>query len=100
MQAVLELQNLRYTGSGVLASALAMDKLRTKRIWKGERLPTPDWRILDSVADAYGAEIIRMSPDTPLAAARRKVMVQKFARHAASRLQGLRDPTALISAWV
>lgn len=52
------------------------------------------------LADAYGAEIIRMSPDTPLAPARRKVMVQKFARHAASRLQGLRDPTALISAWV
>ena len=44
------------------------------------------------LADAYDAEIIRMSPDTPLAAARRKVMVQKFARHAASRLQAFRDP--------
>ena len=44
------------------------------------------------IADAYGAEIIRMGPDTPLAAARRKVMVQKFARHAAIRLQGFRDP--------
>lgn len=44
------------------------------------------------LADAYDAEIVRMGPDTPLAAARRKVMVQKFARHAASRLQALRDP--------
>lgn len=44
------------------------------------------------IADAYGAEIIRMGPDTPLAPARRKVMVQKFARHAAVRLQGFRDP--------
>ncbi len=44
------------------------------------------------LADAYDAEIIRMSPETPLAPARRKVMVQKFARHAASRLQALRDP--------
>ena len=44
------------------------------------------------IADAYGAEIIRMGLDTPLAPARRKVMVQKFARHAASRLQGYRDP--------
>lgn len=44
------------------------------------------------IADAYSAEIIRMGPDTPLAPARRKVMVQKFARHAASRLQGYRDP--------
>ena len=51
------------------------------------------------LADAYNAEIIRMSPDTPLAPARRKAMVQKFARHAALRLQGLRDPAALISAW-
>jgi hypothetical protein len=51
------------------------------------------------LADSYDAEIIRMSPDTPLAPARRKAMVQKFARHAALRLQGLRDPTALISVW-
>lgn len=44
------------------------------------------------VGDDYGAEILRMSPETPLAPARRKVMVQKFARHAALRLQALRDP--------
>lgn len=44
------------------------------------------------LADAYDAEIIRMGPETPLAPARRRVMMQKFARHAASRLQGLRDP--------
>lgn len=44
------------------------------------------------LADAYDAEIMRMGPNTPLPAARRKVMVQKFARHAASRLQALRDP--------
>ena len=55
VQAILDLHGIPYAGCGVLASALAMDKLRTKRIWKGERLPTPDWRILDSVADAYGA---------------------------------------------
>jgi hypothetical protein len=44
------------------------------------------------LADAHDAEIVRMSPLTPLTAARRKVMVQKFARHAALRLQGFRDP--------
>lgn len=44
------------------------------------------------IADAYDAEIIRMGPETKLAAARRKVIVQKFARHAARRLQGFRDP--------
>ena len=44
------------------------------------------------IADAYDAEIVRMGPETFLAGARRKVVVQKFARHAALRLQGLRDP--------
>jgi hypothetical protein len=44
------------------------------------------------LADPYDAEIVRMGPEAPLAPARRKVMVQKFARHAALRLQALRDP--------
>lgn len=44
------------------------------------------------IGDAYGGEIIRMGPETKLAPARRKVMVQKFAFHAARRLQNLRDP--------
>ncbi len=44
------------------------------------------------LADAYDAEIVRMGPETPLAGARRKVMLQKFARHAAARLHGFRDP--------
>jgi hypothetical protein len=44
------------------------------------------------IGDAYGAEIIRMAPETKLAPARRKVMVQKFAMTSARRLQYLRDP--------
>ena len=44
------------------------------------------------IADAYDAEIIRMSPEDKLAAARRKVIVQKFGRVAALRLNQLRDP--------
>lgn len=46
------------------------------------------------IADAYDAEIIRMAPEYKLAPARRKVLVQKFATHAARRLQALRDPGA------
>ena len=46
------------------------------------------------ISDAYDAEIIRMGPEDKIAAARRKVMVQKFAIHAARRLQALRDPNA------
>ncbi len=44
------------------------------------------------IADGYGAEIIRMGPESKLAPARRKVMVHKFAFHAARRLQAYRDP--------
>jgi len=44
------------------------------------------------IADAYDAEIIRMGEEGRLPAARRKVMVQKFARHAAIRAQSARDP--------
>ncbi len=44
------------------------------------------------IADAYDGEIIRMAPETRLAPARRKVLVRKFAIHAARCLQALRDP--------
>lgn len=41
MQGLLEQLGLPYTGSGVLGSALAMDKYRTKQLWQGLGLPTP-----------------------------------------------------------
>ena len=44
------------------------------------------------IADGYDADMIRMGPEVKLAAARRKVMIQKFARHAAVRAQAARDP--------
>lgn len=44
------------------------------------------------IADGYDAEILRMAPETRLAGARRKVVLQTFARHAALRLQAMRDP--------
>ncbi|PRY79793.1 hypothetical protein CLV80_102442 [Yoonia maritima] len=43
------------------------------------------------IADGYGAEIIRMGPQVKLAPARRKVLLQKFARHAALRALAARD---------
>ena len=49
------------------------------------------------IADAYDAEIIRMGPENRLAPARRKVIVQKFARHAALRWQAARDPGFTVS---
>jgi D-alanine-D-alanine ligase len=46
VQGVLEWLGIPYTGSGVLSSALAMDKLRTKRVWSAEKLPTPAYELL------------------------------------------------------
>ncbi len=51
------------------------------------------------VADAYDAEIIRMAAEVKLPPARRKVMVQKFARHAAIRHHAARDPQITASFW-
>ncbi len=48
------------------------------------------------LADAYGGEIIRAAPQTPLTAARRKALLLSFARLAASRLRGLTDPGQFI----
>jgi len=51
LQGALEHLGLPYTGSGVLASALAMDKLRCKRLWRGLGLPTADFVALDAHSD-------------------------------------------------
>jgi len=46
VQGLLELLDIPYTGSGVLASALAMDKLRSKQVFRACGVPTPDWVVL------------------------------------------------------
>ena len=51
VQGALEYLQLPYTGSGVLASALAMDKQRCKQLWKGIGLPTCDFIILNEDTD-------------------------------------------------
>src|SRR5450756_1295655 len=50
VQGALELLGIPYTGSGVLASSIAIDKVMTKRLWRSDGLPTPAWRQVDSVA--------------------------------------------------
>ena len=55
MQGLLECAGIPYTGSGILASALAMDKLRTKRVWLSLVLATPAHAALVSEADCHAA---------------------------------------------
>ncbi len=59
VQGALELMGIPYTGSGVMASALSMDKWRTKMVWLANHLPTPAWHILkaDTDWDAVVAEL-------------------------------------------
>jgi D-alanine-D-alanine ligase len=56
MQGALELLDIPYTGSGVMASALGMDKWRTKLLWRASGLPTADWAILDAASDFSAVE--------------------------------------------
>lgn len=51
IQSLLEILNIPYTGSGVAASALAMDKLRTKQLLQGAGLPTPLFIVMDEASD-------------------------------------------------
>ena len=51
VQGALEILGLPYTGCGVMASAISMDKLMTKRVWLGAGLPTPAYRELTADTD-------------------------------------------------
>ena len=51
LQGALELLQIPYTGCGVMASSISMDKLMTKRIWTGAGLPTPAFEILTAESD-------------------------------------------------
>jgi len=67
VQGALELMGIPYTGSGVMASAIAIDKTMTKRVWIAEGLPTPayqllharhDPRLVASLPDRFGLPLI------------------------------------------
>ena len=55
VQGALELLGIPYTGPGVMASSIAMDKTMTKRLWRADGLPTPDWRLVASLEDTVQA---------------------------------------------
>ena len=65
LQGMLEFMGLPYTGSGVLASALSMDKVMTKLLWQRLGLPTPEFRMLtadtcwDEVVDVMGTAVVK-----------------------------------------
>ena len=62
VQGALELLGIPYTGSGVMASSMAIDKVMTKRLWRADGLPTPGWHQVDSGAATEQAFIELGSP--------------------------------------
>lgn len=54
IQAILQSMNIPYTGSGVAASAIGMDKLKTKLLWAGLGLPTPTFKSITDAAQLPG----------------------------------------------
>ena len=62
VQGALELLGIPYTGSGVMASSIAMDKIMTKRIWRFEGLPTPEWRMVSSAEECAHALSVLGAP--------------------------------------
>jgi len=56
IQGALELMGIPYTGSGVMASAVGMDKWRTKLLWRSVGLPVPDFVMLDEGSDFSAVE--------------------------------------------
>jgi D-alanine-D-alanine ligase len=68
LQGALEQLGIAYTGSGVMASAIAMDKIFTKKIWQNHQLPTPGYAVLTPhtelsvVPDELGLPLIIKPP--------------------------------------
>ncbi len=61
VQGALELLGIPYTGSGVMASSISIDKAMTKRVWLAENLPTPKYVLLRR--GSYSREQVRAVPD-------------------------------------
>lgn len=66
VQGALELLGIPYTGPGVMASSIAIDKNMTKRLWLAEGLPTPAWRNVTRVAATLAAYAELAQPGQPM----------------------------------
>ena len=65
VQGALELLGIPYTGSGVMASSIAMDKVMTKRVWIAEGLPTPRYVVLPAERQSREEALSRLDTLTP-----------------------------------
>jgi D-alanine-D-alanine ligase len=109
VQGALELLGIPYTGSGVMASAIAMDKVMTKRVWVAEGLPTPRWVCLAPgeqgrdrvvrVPDELGLPLIVKPPREGSSIGVTKVLGYSQMQDAV-RLSASHDPDVLCEAFI
>ena len=92
MQGALETLGIPYTGSGVMASALAMDKWRTKLVWLASGIPTPRYRVVDA-QHRLDARRRRARPAADREAGARRLDDRHHQGHAASITTSSRSPT-------
>jgi D-alanine-D-alanine ligase len=104
IQGALEWLGIPYTGSGVLGSALAMDKVRTKQLWQAVGIPTPEWIEVHDVADLAKVRVV----DAPLAIKPARegssIGIAKVTRAAelerAWRAAAALDPSVVVERWI
>jgi len=104
IQGALEWLGIPYTGSGVLGSALAMDKVRTKQLWQSVGIPTPEWIEIDDVADLAKVRLV----DAPLAVKPARegssIGITKVTKASeleqAWRAAAALDPSVVVERWV
>ena len=104
IQGALEWLGIPYTGSGVLGSALAMDKVRTKQLWQSVGIPTPEWIEFTDAADLGRIAAV----DAPLAVKPARegssIGITKVTRaselEAAWRAAAVLDASVVVERWV
>jgi D-alanine-D-alanine ligase len=89
LQAIMESMELAYTGSGVLGSALSMDKLRTKLCWQAKQLPTPAYVMLETKQDV----------DTAANQLEFPVMIKPVREGSSIGMNKVSSPKQLLEAW-
>lgn len=107
MQGALETIGMPYTGSGVLGSALGMDKLRSKQVWQGAGMPTPSYlevksalgADVDAVIDELGLPLMVKPAHEGSSIGMSKVTDPSQLAHAI-RLAAEKDDSVIVEGWV
>ncbi|MFI0397955.1 MAG: D-alanine--D-alanine ligase [Thiolinea sp.] len=105
IQGALELLDLPYTGCGVKASAISMDKLMTKRLWLGAGLPTPNYRVLTAETDfeAVVAELglpLVVKPASEGSSIGISKVTEAAALKSAYEAAAKSDPVVIVEQWI